>query len=90
LAAIAAGHWGIGAAALAVRLLAGGLSAAVLGDRGAASRLWLVPLRDLAGFAVWAGGAFGNTVMWRGRRLLLRSDGRIQPAASLDAAHDRR
>ena len=38
---------------------------------------WLIPLRDLFGFAVWLGGAFGHKVDWRGRRLLLDPDGRI-------------
>ena len=38
---------------------------------------WLIPLRDLFGFAVWICGAFGNEVIWRGHRLGLRPDGRI-------------
>jgi len=40
---------------------------------------WLVPVRDLFGFAVWVAGLFGNTVTWRGRRLRLDRDGRIVP-----------
>jgi hypothetical protein len=38
---------------------------------------WLIPLRDLFGFAVWAAGIFGDTVEWRDRQLKLRPDGRI-------------
>jgi ceramide glucosyltransferase len=38
---------------------------------------WLIPLRDLFGFAVWAAGIFGDTVQWRDRKLKLRPDGRI-------------
>jgi hypothetical protein len=37
----------------------------------------MIPLRDLFGFAVWAGGLFGDTVRWRDRELKLRPDGRI-------------
>lgn len=78
LVAFAAGEWAWGAAALALRM-AGGvwIGAAVLGDRNAARRCWLIPFRDLLGFAVWAAGLAGNTVEWRGKRLRLRRDGRI-------------
>ena len=38
---------------------------------------WLIPFRDLFGFAVWVGRAFGDTVQWRDRQLKLRPDGRI-------------
>ena len=42
-------------------------------------KLWLlIPLRDLFGAAVWCAGLFGRTVEWRGRRLRLDSEGRIQ------------
>ena len=37
----------------------------------------LIPLRDLFGVAVWIVALFGNTVMWRGRKLALDRDGRI-------------
>lgn len=39
---------------------------------------WAIPLRDCFAFAVWVGGLFGNTVVWRGRRLRIDRDGRIQ------------
>ena len=42
------------------------------------ARFWLIPLRDLFGFAVWAAGAFGNRVEWRDRSLLLQPGGIIQ------------
>ena len=38
--------------------------------------LW-IPLRDLFGVAVWVVALFGNTVMWRGRKLRLDREGRI-------------
>ena len=50
----------------------------VLGDP-LTRRLWyLVPLQDLIGFVMWIAGFFGNTVLWRGRRYYLLSDGRFR------------
>jgi ceramide glucosyltransferase len=78
LLAAAAGAWPIGVAALAMRLASGIVTGRfVLGDRDTA-RLWfLIPFRDLWGFAVWIAGLGGSTVQWRGIRLRLNRDGRI-------------
>ena len=38
--------------------------------------VYLIPLRDLFGVAVWVAGLFGNTVVWRGRKLHLDREGR--------------
>jgi ceramide glucosyltransferase len=59
---------------MAAGLLVGGV---VLEDRKVWRWFWLMPVRDLFGFAVWVGGCFGSTVWWRGRKLRLRRDGRI-------------
>ena len=78
LVAVAAGHGRIGWLALVVRMLAGmWIGAGILGDGKVRSDFWMIPLRDLFGFAVWAAGLFGDTVQWRDRRLKLRADGRI-------------
>jgi ceramide glucosyltransferase len=78
LVAIAAGEWQIGALALAVRMVAGiAVGRGVLRDHGVSANWWLIPFRDLFGFAVWMGGLFGNHVLWRGKRLRLSPDGRI-------------
>ena len=78
LVAIAAHHWQAGLLALGVRVVAGvWVGAGILGDRKVRLDFWLIPLRDLFGFAVWAAGIFGDTVQWRDRRLTLRPDGRI-------------
>ncbi|HYW47688.1 MAG TPA: bacteriohopanetetrol glucosamine biosynthesis glycosyltransferase HpnI [Bryobacteraceae bacterium] len=78
LVAFAAGQWQAGALALAVRMAAGiVVGRGILKDRRVATDCWMIPLRDLFGFAVWLGGAFGRRVDWRGRSLRLRPDGRI-------------
>jgi hypothetical protein len=42
-------------------------------------KLWpFIPMRDLFGTAVWCAGLFGNTVLWRDRRLALEPSGRIR------------
>jgi hypothetical protein len=61
---------------MALRMTAGALAGAVLQDRYRAG-FWLMPLRDLFGFAVWVAGAAGNTVHWRDRNLKLLPNGKI-------------
>jgi ceramide glucosyltransferase len=79
LVAFAAREWWAGAIALAIRMIAGVLvGTAILQDRAVLARFWLIPLRDLFGFAVWAAGAFGNRVQWRDRSLLLGPGGVIR------------
>ena len=79
LVACAAGEWRAAWLALAVRLAAGMLvGAGILGDRSAVSRFWLMPVRDLFGFAVWVAGTFGDRVEWRDRILRLQRDGTIR------------
>ena len=78
LVAFAAGQWWAGAAALSLRMLAASwVGAGILKDRHVVRNFWLIPLRDLFGFAVWLGGLAGAHVQWRDRRLRLRPDGRI-------------
>jgi len=78
LVAFAAGQWWAGVVAVALRLLAGWIAGAVvLKDPQVKRWFWLMPLRDLFGFAVWLVGCAGSTVYWRGRKLQLAADGRI-------------
>lgn len=78
LVALAAGQSWAAAAALTVRIAAGlAVGGIVLKDANVWRWFWLMPLRDLFGFAVWLGGCVGSTVFWRGRKLTLRPDGRI-------------
>jgi len=70
----------LGAALLAIRLAMAFASGwVVLRSRDVLYLWWLVPARDLFGFAVWVAGLFGNSVMWRGQRLRLDRDGKIHP-----------
>jgi ceramide glucosyltransferase len=53
----------------------------VLRDRLTLRLWWLVPIQDVIGFLVWAAGFFGNTILWRGRKYYLLSDGRFELVA---------
>jgi ceramide glucosyltransferase len=78
LVALAAGEWRIAAAVMALRVLTGiWIGSGILGDSKVLRDFWMIPLRDLFGFAVWVGGIFGDTVQWRDQQLKLRRDGRI-------------
>jgi ceramide glucosyltransferase len=79
LVAFAAGEGWAGEIALGVRIIAGlAVGAGILQDRKVVLRCWLIPLRDLFGFAVWLAGIFGNRVQWRDRTLILQPGGVIQ------------
>jgi len=41
--------------------------------------LWALPLRDILSLVIWAVGAFGRRVYWRGRWLQVEGDGLIRP-----------
>jgi ceramide glucosyltransferase len=57
------------AARLAVALTIG---VGILDDRQVLRDLWLLPLRDCLGLALWAWSYAEDTVLWRGERLHLR------------------
>ena len=48
-------------------------------DPAAKRFFWLAPLGDLMSFAVWCYGFVGKTVQWRGQRLKLIEDGKLEP-----------
>jgi ceramide glucosyltransferase len=79
LVALFAGEWQVAVVALALRLAAAWAAGVmVLRDTQAKRCFWLVPVRDLFGLVVWAGGCFGSAVYWRGLKLHLDSQGRIR------------
>ncbi len=72
------GQWQIALALLAVRMLmaieAGWF---VMRSRDVLRLWWAIPLRDLFAAAIWGTALFGNSVVWRGRKLRLDGEGRI-------------
>jgi len=77
-AAAAAGLWWVAAALIAIRLamaLTCGLW--LLGSPAVFKYFYAIPLRDLAGVAVWAAGLVGRQVFWRDQQLRLDRAGRI-------------
>ena len=78
LVACLGGAWRPALAVVIIRILAGvAVGGGVLRDREVVRYWWLIPLRDLFGFAVWAAGLTGNTVEWRGQKLRVSNEGRI-------------
>jgi ceramide glucosyltransferase len=77
---ILAPGWGaLAALALAMRLTLVWMGAVrVLADRDVRRRWWLLPAEDIAAFATWILGFFGNKLVWRGHKLVIHRDGTIR------------
>ena len=50
----------------------------VLGDTLVLKYCWLVPVQDILGLLLWAGGFFGDRIVWRNRVYRLTKDGRLR------------
>jgi len=76
--AVVCGSWRVGIAILLIRMVMA-LTAGWVKMRSldVLKLFFLIPVRDLFGVAVWIVGLFGNTVLWRGRKLRLDRKGRI-------------
>jgi ceramide glucosyltransferase len=48
------------------------VGAEVLGDREVLPWLWLLPVRDLVAMGLWVAGFAGNTIVWRGERMVVK------------------
>lgn len=71
--------WWLAILALSFRAAAAWATAGwILCDPLVRTRWWLIPLQDLLSFAIWIGGFFGNTIVWRGRKYYLFPDGKFQ------------
>jgi ceramide glucosyltransferase len=71
--------WPLAAATIALRAVAGWATAGlVLRDALTGRLFFLVPVQDILSLAMWIGGFFGNTILWRGRKYYLRPDGRFE------------
>jgi len=81
LAASGLSFWSVWLVVLAYLLrltIALQVGAGVLRDGQVLRDLWLLPLRDLVGFAVWIWSFAGNTIEWRGERFVLKA-GKLLP-----------
>ena len=76
--ALVCGSWRVGLAILLIRMImaieAGWFR---MRSQDVLKLFFLIPVRDLFGVAVWIVALFGNTVLWRGRKLRLDREGRI-------------
>ena len=78
------GIWWIALPLLAIRLLTSVVAGWwLLRSADVWKYCYAIPLRDLAGVAVWASGLFGYTVVWRDQRLKLDAAGRIVSKATM-------
>jgi ceramide glucosyltransferase len=55
------------------------LCAPILNDRQTLGDLWLIPLRDVVGVAIWFASFGGDTIIWRGEKFHLK-DGKLTRA----------
>ncbi len=53
-----------------------------LRDRAVVRYFLLIPLADLASFAVWAASLFGRRVVWRSQSFRLQRGGRLAKESS--------
>ncbi len=80
LLAVNPSFWPLTLATAALRAAsAWAVAGRVLRDPLMRRRWWLLPVQDLASWMFWVAGLFGNTIVWRGRRMALLADGRFQP-----------
>ena len=69
--------WPLAVPGAALRLAAGAMSSAVVKSGRPLRNLWLLPVADVAAFAIWICSYLGSTVTWGDRRLRLGAGGRI-------------
>lgn len=60
------------AAALGFRLATAAANALLLKDRESLKNLWLLPLRDIFGFAVWFASLVKRKTFWKGRTFVVK------------------
>ena len=81
--AVAPEWWPLALACVALRLLVAAIVAGRILRDAAFARFWpLLPVSDGVSFAIWLASLFGRTVVWRGTRLRLQSDGTLEPTSS--------
>jgi ceramide glucosyltransferase len=82
LAPHAKGAWTLLAIAAALRLvMALVVGRGILRDPKIPGDLWMLPLRDVLGLAIWAASYTGHTIAWRGDQFLLEN-GKLRRATT--------
>ena len=82
LYAIRPAWWPVFLVTVALRAFAAWATAGrVLHDPLTRRRWWLVPFQDIVSFLLWLAAFFGNTILWRGRKYHVLSDGRFRPVS---------
>jgi ceramide glucosyltransferase len=72
--------WTVLASVWGIRIITGWIvGARYMKDNPVARLFWLIPARDLIGFALWIYTFAGNTVEWRGNRFKLAGGGKLAP-----------
>jgi ceramide glucosyltransferase len=80
---LAPSAWGLALIGLAFRWGAEWATGVwVLNDPLVEKQGWLLPFEGIASFVTWVLGFFGNTIDWRGRRLVLEKDGSFSEVAT--------
>ena len=71
--------WPIAALAVVLRVISAWACARLVLRQRVTIGHWLsLPVQDTLAFLVWIAGFFGNYIAWRGRKYLLRPDGRFE------------
>jgi ceramide glucosyltransferase len=78
---LAPGWSALAALALVMRLIVVWTAAVwVLDDPEVRQRWWLLPVEDVSAFATWVMGFFGNSLTWRGHKMIIGPDGTVRTA----------
>jgi ceramide glucosyltransferase len=75
---LAPAGWAVLAGSILLRWTAGYLITAETKDAASRRFLFLLPLRDMLSFVIWAAGMIGRRVVWRGEAFFVLNDGRLQ------------
>lgn len=79
LCAVHPGTWPMLLITLAVRCSAAAATGYfMLRDSLMVRQWWLLPVQDILGFIVWAGGFLGDKIVWRDRKITVLRDGRLE------------
>jgi ceramide glucosyltransferase len=90
-AALVAPSWPISVAYLAAYLMLRAASAWEVGVKGLKDlvvrrKLWLLPVRDAFGLAVWITSFFQRRIVWRGNAFIIRNQQLVRVGPEVDAA----